>query len=80
MAENAEYQRGVADERERIAKFLETHDIDWDCSVLGYDESDYDAHYCEFGPSDPDGYDEFKSSACQRRVLADVVRGKITVT
>lgn len=75
MTENLEYQRGVADERERIAKFLETHSIDWDCAVLGYDEDDYDENYCDA----PGDYDEFKDKACQRRMLADIVRGKIHV-
>lgn len=76
MAENSEYERGASDERERIAKFLETHSIDWDCAVLVYDESDYDERYCEA----PGYYDEFKDKACRRRTLADIVRGKIQVT
>ncbi len=75
MVESLEYQRGMADERERLAKFLETHSIDWDCAVLVYDESDYDENYCE---AEGD-YDEFKAKACQRHMLADIVRGKIHV-
>lgn len=71
-----DYERGVADERERVAKFLETHSIDWDCSVLVFDESDYDKKYCEVGAEE---HDEFKAGACQRRVLADIVRKKIQV-
>ena len=70
------YLQGVADERERIALWLETHSIDWDCSVLVHDASDYDEKYCE-GFNDP--HDEFKTEACQRRTLADIVRGKIRV-
>ena len=70
------YEKGVADERERIATWLEIHSIDWDCSCLVHDPDDYDKAYCE---GDDDPYDEFKSRACQRRTLADIVRGKITV-
>ena len=75
MVENSEYQRGVADERERIAKFLETHSIDWDCSILVFDEKDYDESYCEA----PGEHDEFKAWACERHTLADIVRGKIKI-
>ena len=74
VAESPEYQRGVVAERERIAKFLETHSIDWDCSVLVWDGDDYDESYCDGGAE----HDEFKENACQRHKLADIVRGKIT--
>lgn len=55
------------DEREKIAIFLETHSIDWDCSHLKH-EDDYDPEYC----ANP--YDEFKAKAEQRMELADWVR------
>lgn len=61
---------GAADERERIAKWLETHSVDWDCSILVFDEDDYDADYCEWG-GEPN---ERKADACSRRALADCVR------
>ncbi len=73
MVAYSPYQHGVLDERERIAKFLETHSIDWDCSLLWYDKSDYDPSYCEAETE----YDEYKAKACQRRTLADIVRGII---
>lgn len=70
------YEQGVIDERERIAKWLEVHDIDHDCSCLVYDADDYDEKYCE---GLVDEYDEFKSAACVRRTLADIIRNEITV-
>lgn len=73
MVAHSPYQQGVADERERIANFLEAHSVDWDCGLLVYDESDYDPDYCERGGD----YDEFKAKACQRRTLADIIRGII---
>lgn len=72
-----DYQKGAANERERIAKFIETHSIDWDCSVLVWDEDDYDEDYCN-GSNDP--HDDLKAKACQRKILAEIIRGNITTT
>lgn len=68
--------KSVRVERERIADWLETHSIDWDCSVLVFDRSDYDEGYWD---SNQTPRDEWKEKACRRRMLADVVRGKIVV-
>ncbi len=65
---------GVAQERERIAKWLELHSVDWDCSILVHDEDEYVEEYCERGPSGVEEFDEFKADACRRRTLADRVR------
>lgn len=77
MMVDRSYEKGVLDERERIANWLETHHIDHDCSVLVHDANDYDEDYCE-GLFEE--YDEWKAGACMRRTLADIIRGKITVT
>ena len=75
MIKLSDYQRGTEDERERIAKFLETHSIDLeDCALLRYDVEDYDHYYCEHDCTREGEYDEWKNKACARRELANIVR------
>ncbi len=72
------YEDGMAhgkdNERERIAKWLETHSVDHDASILAFDEEDYSEFYAKYDRDEDGEYDEFKAKACSRRALADRVR------
>ncbi len=65
---------GAEQERERIAKFLETHSVDWDCGHLEHEDDEFNEHYEKFGETEDHEYDEFAAHACVRMELANWIR------